>query len=85
MFQMSNSQTVIASEAKQSIERQERMDCFVALLLAMTLRYNFAISRPDMPEACWKFSQPSQSEGAGNAGRSMHPQPRMQNKNSIRA
>jgi hypothetical protein len=28
---------VIASEAKQSIlPRQERMDCFVALLLAMT-------------------------------------------------
>jgi hypothetical protein len=31
------SMTVIASEAKQSISpRKERMDCFVALLLAMT-------------------------------------------------
>src|SRR6202011_6073514 len=29
-------ETVIASEAKQSIEQQERMDCFVASLLAMT-------------------------------------------------
>jgi hypothetical protein len=30
---------VIASEAKQSIVRhKERMDCFVALLLAMTVR-----------------------------------------------
>ena len=28
---------VIASEAKQSIERQVRMDCFVASLLAMTV------------------------------------------------
>jgi hypothetical protein len=27
---------VIASEAKQSMQRQERMDCFVASLLAMT-------------------------------------------------
>jgi hypothetical protein len=49
-------------------------------LLAMTASHNFAISRPDMPEVCWKFPQPSQSEGAGNAGRSMHPQPRVQNK-----
>ena len=31
--------TVIASEAKQSSKpRKERLDCFVALLLAMTLR-----------------------------------------------
>jgi hypothetical protein len=31
-------EAVIASEAKQSIERrEERVDCFVALLLAMTL------------------------------------------------
>jgi hypothetical protein len=30
---------VIASEAKQSIaQQQERMDCFVAALLAMTLK-----------------------------------------------
>jgi hypothetical protein len=37
-IQFSNSLTVIASEAKQFISRRkERMDCFVALLLAMTL------------------------------------------------
>src|SRR5258705_13657995 len=30
--------TVIASAAKQSIEPQESVDCFVALLLAMTIR-----------------------------------------------
>jgi hypothetical protein len=29
--------TVIASEAKQSINRKESMDCFVASLLAMTV------------------------------------------------
>jgi hypothetical protein len=28
--------SVIASEAKQSMRQQERMDCFVASLLAMT-------------------------------------------------
>jgi len=54
-------------------------------LRAMTFRYNFAISRPDMPEVCQKFPHPSQSEGAGNTGRSMHPQPRVQNQNSTRA
>jgi hypothetical protein len=41
LIQISNSQsgsnTVIASEAKQSIPpRKERMDCFIASLLAMT-------------------------------------------------
>jgi len=33
--------SVIASEAKQSMpQRKERMDCFVALLLAMTVGKN---------------------------------------------
>jgi hypothetical protein len=45
--------TVIASEAKQSISpRKERIDCFVASLLAMTEEYSFAISRRDAPEVC---------------------------------
>jgi hypothetical protein len=35
---MRNAQPVIASEAKQSISpSKERMDCFVASLLAMTI------------------------------------------------
>jgi hypothetical protein len=42
--------------------------------------HDFAISRPDMPEVCQKFPHPSQPEGAGNTGRSMHPQPRVRNK-----
>src|SRR5213592_3975469 len=32
-----------------------------------------------------KTVRPKKTEGAGNAGRPMHPQPRMQNKNSTRA
>src|SRR6266576_3203138 len=36
------------------------------------------------PEPCMNLS-PFEREGAGNAGRSMRPQPRMQNKTSIRA
>jgi hypothetical protein len=38
-----------------------------------------AISRRDAPEACMKPS-PLKSEGAGNAGRWMRPQPRVQMK-----
>jgi hypothetical protein len=38
-----------------------------------------AISRRDAPEACMKPS-PLNAEGAGNAGRTMRPQPRMQMK-----
>src|SRR5450759_4083010 len=45
----------------------------------MTERYGFAFSRPVAPEPC-KNPSP-RNEGAGNAGRSMRPQPRMQNKN----
>jgi hypothetical protein len=55
-----------------------KMDCFVALLLAMT-------SNPDMTLRsrrmnCARFAiniPPKKSEGAGNAGRSMRPQPRV--------
>jgi hypothetical protein len=36
--QFSNNVTVIASEAKQSSAAREELDCFVASLLAMTLR-----------------------------------------------
>jgi hypothetical protein len=32
-----------------------------------------------------RIFRPKQEKGAGNAGRSMRPQPRMQNKKSIRA
>jgi hypothetical protein len=42
--------TVIASEAKQSMEPQERLDCFVASLLAMTSKHTPAFPRRDAPE-----------------------------------
>jgi hypothetical protein len=50
------------------------------------VRFNFkqrrecasAFPRRDAPESCKSFAQ--EKEGAGNAGRSMHPQPRVRNK-----
>jgi hypothetical protein len=70
--------TVIASEAKQSmVLRKERVDCFVATLLAMTAKHTFAFSRRNRPEFCSARSALS-SEGAGNAGRLVRPQRRVQ-------
>jgi hypothetical protein len=54
------------------------VDCFAAL--AMTLRHNFAISPRVFARVLPGTSHPQRSEGAGNAGRPMRPQPRMQNK-----
>jgi hypothetical protein len=34
----------------------------------------FAIPRRDAPEVCWNFS-PRKTEGVGNAGCPLHPQP----------
>jgi hypothetical protein len=48
------------------------MDCFASL--AMTARYDSAISRRDAPELC---VNPSPKEGVGNAGCPLHPQPRV--------
>jgi hypothetical protein len=60
---------VIASGAKQSISpRKERMDCFVASLLAMTLLHMRPQSRGAMrPSWCRKSFGP-RTEGAGKAG-----------------
>jgi hypothetical protein len=51
-FQTAKTLNVIASEAKQSIEQQERIDCFVALLLAMTSKHDSAFPRREAPELC---------------------------------
>src|SRR5260370_24426497 len=68
---------VIASEAKQSMEpRKERMDCFVASLLAMTTNIG-PRSRRGFAREFYLNLPPLISEGAGNAGRSMHPQSRV--------
>ena len=40
---------VIASEAKQSNFVQRKLDCFVALLLAMTLNLIKLLPRPGLP------------------------------------
>jgi hypothetical protein len=68
--------TVIASAAKQSIvPRKERMDCFVASLLAMTANgHSSAISRRNAPEL---YTNLPPKEGVGNAGCPVHPQPRV--------
>ncbi len=68
-----NSETVIASEAKQSIvPRKERMDCFAAL--AMTSKHTFTASRRDAPEA---LRESLAQRGRGNAGCPLQPRPRV--------
>jgi hypothetical protein len=67
-FQTAETKAVIASEAKQSISRlEERMDCFVAPLLAMTAKHNPAISRRDAPEVYWE--RPALSKQRARGGR----------------
>ena len=66
---------VIASEAKQSIlPRKVSLDCFASL--AMTWRVS-VFPRRETPESC-KFIRPKKSEGAGNAGCTLHPRSRVQ-------
>ena len=77
----------MTGSAKQSIERQERMDCFVA---CAPLRKRFAFVAGNDVQICVRdlaacfarvlssTSRPLNSEGAGNAGRSARPQPRVQ-------
>src|SRR3984957_6642696 len=57
------------------------MDCFASL--AMTARYTSAFSRRDAPELC-KSLLPLRTEGAGNTGCPLHPQPRVQSVESTR-
>src|ERR1700733_5618767 len=57
------------------------MDCFASL--AMTARYTSAFSRRDAPELC-KSLLPLRTEGAGNTGCPLHPQPRAQSVGSTR-
>jgi hypothetical protein len=55
------------------------MDCFVASFLAMTARLRDLAAR-FRPSFAKLFSPLPTIEGAGNAGRAMHPQPPVQNK-----
>jgi len=65
------------------------MDCFVACAprndgrtdsifkQRAVRRHDFAISPRDPREVCQERPAPEKSEGAGNAGRAMRPQPRV--------
>src|ERR1700722_9567160 len=66
--------------AKQSIQQhKERMDCFVAFAPRNDFRYASALPRRKTPELI-NETPALCSEGAGNAGRSMRPQPCVQSK-----
>jgi hypothetical protein len=80
-IQLSNSpdspNTVIAS-ASEAIHRVTRKQGWIAsLALAMTSKYTTAFSRREASELCRNHLP--QIEGAGNAGRTMRPQPCVQN------
>ena len=64
---------IARSEAtKKSMEPKSK--CGLLRSLAMTMEYESAFSRRDAPELC-QNSLSLRSEGAGNAGRPMRPQP----------
>jgi len=69
---------VIAERLREAIQScNQGLDCLVAALLAMTTTCESAISRRDAPESCMDPS-PRKTEGVGNAGCPLHPQPRVQ-------
>jgi hypothetical protein len=66
----------MTGSAKQSIvPHKERMDCFAAL--AMTLIHMRPHSRGAIRPSCAR-NLPPQTKGVGNAGRTVHPQSRVQ-------
>jgi hypothetical protein len=77
MLRVRNSNSVIASEAKQSIVLHKASLIASSLsLLAMTNAHTSAFSRRMTPELCQKISA-HKTEGVGNAGCQAHPQPRV--------
>src|SRR5712691_11498891 len=75
MIEIEHPETVIASEAKQSIlPRKERMDCFAALAMTWNCRRDFAISQHEAPEPLMNLPP---KKGVGNAGCPLHPQSRV--------
>src|SRR3979490_2207218 len=72
---------VIASETKQSMQRQERMDCFVARAPrndGETQRHTSAFSRRAAPEVCMNLRP--EIRGRGECRAPTHPQPRVQSR-----
>jgi hypothetical protein len=64
-----------ASFPIQLSNSQDNFRC--ANLRYANFRYKSAISRRDAPELCMNLS-PRKTEGVGNAGYPLHPQPRVQ-------
>ena len=78
------SSTVLASEAKQSIgPHKERMDCFVASLIAMTANIPSRSRGAKRPKFSNSFAPSNQ--GAGNAGCALHPRSCAQCAQKVRA
>jgi hypothetical protein len=76
---------VIASEAKQSMSpRNEKVNCFVAFAPRNNVARIFKTRLRDLAargaRGLHQSFAPLITEGAGNAGRSMRPQPRVQMK-----
>src|SRR6266700_406408 len=65
------------SARSATIARKRKLDCFVASALRNDVdsRHDFILAGDARPELCQKLS-PFETEGAGNAGCPMHPQPR---------
>jgi uncharacterized protein (DUF3084 family) len=65
----------MTGSAKQSRATHATLDCFVALLLAMTTEgHEFTFSRRNSPELCI-IRYPRRNEGAGKTGWPLHPGP----------
>src|SRR6202012_1461402 len=62
-----------ASEAKQSRLTRRRLDCFVASLLAMTLRHDFPFSRHDFVRGIQFRLRLFKKEGAGMTVCALNP------------
>ena len=70
--------TSLRAQAKQSIAARKQWIASSQMLLAMTLRHNFAFSRRDAPELCVDCHPLKEQEGAGKAGCALHPRSRVQ-------
>jgi hypothetical protein len=75
----SDGKIVIASEAKQSISpRNEKMDCFVAALLAMTAQTYVCLLAAPSARGLHRPCPSPRTEGAGKTGCALHPRSRVQ-------
>ena len=75
-------QSILPLRGENGLLRFARNDGVVAALLAMTsnFKYGSAFSRRECARGFASIVRASRTEGAGNAGCPMHPQPRVQMK-----